>query len=417
MRLKTRFSLIATGLVIFLISTPIIVLYARGLKFDLETRKFVQTGAIVVRTQPTKALVFLDDKQRRGSTPSNLRFLETRDYNLRIEKDGFQSWSKRLNVRAPFVTWANHDREFVTLFLQNPKLEQTIPITAVSVSKHRDQIAFLNNNQIGLINVNNADVDNFGTIMTPIWLSDLIKLPITWENPVQIFQKIGANSRFGVEAAQIPAIQQADTNGDYTALRLNNDLYVLMDNKLTAIDPNVSAFTLDGNVIWYIQGNLLKRYNFGSQAKEIMNNTVPLSTNARVIRTPNQIYALLDQGLFVLADDFEKISDRVTQATYDAPSGRVLFANSNEVSIYNSSTKNSELILRTTTTVENPTLNWLTGYVFYSSEGKIKAIELDGRDRRNVYDIAEDLGNFTLSEDGKTLYTFSDSEIKQYTIR
>src|SRR3989344_1915064 len=121
MRLRNRLLLIALGMVIFAIVTPALVLFARGYKYDFEENKIVKTGVLVVRTRPDQASVFLDDKLQPSTTPLNLRFLPPKDYLVRVEKDGYKPWSKRLPVKAEFVSWANLNREFLTLFFQKPE--------------------------------------------------------------------------------------------------------------------------------------------------------------------------------------------------------------------------------------------------------------------------------------------------------
>ncbi len=313
MRLTARFSLIGIGIILFLIATPFLVFYARGFIIDWKTGHITKTGALVVHTQPTKALVYLNDELKANTTPSNIRFVIPGDFNVRIEKDGYQSWTKRLTIRPQLVTWANENRDAIFLFLKNPTLGNT-----------------LNLNQLSTIKPEN--------------------------------------------------------------------------------NPNPDE-------VWTVQKNLLKRYKKSTNTTDIISQTVPLAKTAEVIRSNNQVYLILDNKLYVLNDTFEKIYDNVIAATWDAASQQLLFSNNNEILIYNPASKNSELILRSSTPIGNPVLNWTTGYIFYQNEGKIKAIEVEGRDHRNIYTISDAAKNFALDEAGKTLSVISDTDIKQYTIR
>jgi hypothetical protein len=51
------------------------------------------------------------------------------------------------------------------------------------------------------------------------------------------------------------------------------------------------------------------------------------------------------------------------------------------------------------------------------NEGKIKAIELDGRDHRNIYTIADAGESFVLSKDSKELFVEKDKQIEVLEIR
>jgi hypothetical protein len=92
-------------------------------------------------------------------------------------------------------------------------------------------------------------------------------------------------------------------------------------------------------------------------------------------------------------------------------------SNDNTIFAYDPTNKITDLILRSTTAIKNVILNWPTGYIFFANDGKIKAIEFDGRDQRNLYTLADDLGHFTVSGNAKKLYVFDEKEIREYQIR
>jgi hypothetical protein len=328
MKLRNRFLLVGFGVIAFLVVTPFIVLYARGFKIDWQNRSFVKTGAMVVRTEPEKAQIYLNDELSTSVTPTNLRFLLPGDYSIRLEKENYQSWTKRLSVRSQIVTWANSDRDFITMFLKNPIVENNW--TGSSVTVNDNEITFLENNQPTRIDVENGSSDTISSLPTP---------PV--EDTVQQISDI-----------------------------------------LTSV-----------------------------------NIPVPTFTSGEIIRAENQIYLILDQNLYLVNDHLEKIYGPVNFAHWNSQSKQLLYANDNEIYIYIADWKTSDLILRSITPVKNPILNIETGFVFFQNENKIKTIELDGRDHRNIFTLTDALNNFSLSEDGKSLFVFNDSDIKQYTIR
>ena len=323
MTLKLRFSLIGFGIILFLIVTPILALYARGFMIDFNTRQIVKTGAMVIKTDPAKAAVYLNGKQQQSLTPTNIRFMAPADYDVRIEKAGFQTWTKRLNVRQQFVTWINLNREAITLFLKDPKLEQT-------------------------------------------WITDNAK-PYT-----------------DVEVAKIINIQQP------------------------------VPMPIDS---WFLENNQLKYKKSDTDNPQIIADNIPPFTKSQIIRAENQIHLILDDALYAVNNGLEKIYSPVLAAAWDPASKQLIFGNNNEILIYNPSTKNTDLILRSSSQISHPMLNSETGYVFFTADNKIKAIELDSRDKKNIFDLVADLGNFTISTDGRTLYTFNNTKINKYTIR
>lgn len=315
MTLKNRFSLVAFGVILFLITTPILVLYARGFQIDWNTYKFVKTGAMVIKTHPTKATVFLNNRLKSTETPLNLRFLPPADYEVRIEKDGYQTWTKRLTVRSQLVTWVNDNRKFIVLFLSKPKLEQTWPADQASI----------------------------------------------------IFPEQGVD----------------------------------FDNQ------------------WYFETGQLKYKKSPTDSAQIITDKLPPYTQGQIIPAENQVYLILDYGLYALNGTLEKIYSPVNFAKWDRISRTLIYGNDNEILHFYPNSKNSDLVFRSLKPVKNAVLNSETGYVFFQTEQKVKAIELDARDRRNIFEIIDlpDSDSFVISDDGKKLYTIKASEIEEYSIR
>ncbi len=415
MTLRNRFLLVGFGVFIFLVITPALVLYARGFQVDWKNKTFVKTGALVVKTEPTKAKIFINDEESNSTTPANIRFLLPDDYNIRIEKEGYQSWTKRLSVKSQLVTWTNLNREFITLFFTNAKQEYSVAVKAASISRNADEIIYVSPSEVGDVNIKDGD---FNTIVK----ANDIKFPllsssieIKWHDASKTISLLANKNILNLLEKQISSIQHIETNGEEIVGEISNNLYLVTSNGLVEIDTAISDFTMDNDDIWYIQGQSLKHFNLNSSKSELITSILPLATKNKIIRTNNQIYLILDSGLYLFNGNLEKIYSNVNYASWE--DGQLLYANDNEIYLYQPNTKDSTLILRSLTAIQNPIMNSQTGFVFYQNEGKIKAIELDGRDHRNIFTIADALELFTVSSDGKLLYTISDSEIKKYRIR
>jgi hypothetical protein len=211
MKLRNRFLLVAFGIIVFVILTPILVLFTRGYQIDWANKKFVKTGAFVVKTLPTKASVFIDNKVVKGTTPETVRFLLPGDYVLRIEKDGFQSWTKRLHVQAQIATWANLDRDFVTLFYMYPKAENQIPVNFSSMSKDGAELAMVSGSELSILNLSNQSVGKLGDISN-------FRVPYTftpelfWSNGIAVWNSF---SQSGNVSPDISKISKIETDGNY----------------------------------------------------------------------------------------------------------------------------------------------------------------------------------------------------------
>lgn len=100
-----------------LIATTIVIFFGKGYVVNLNGRTVEKTGMLVVKSQPDGAKIFIDGEWKSASpyTFSNLR---PKSYLLRVEKEGFSTWEKQVNVYPELVT----DMTAV-LVSMTPKLE------------------------------------------------------------------------------------------------------------------------------------------------------------------------------------------------------------------------------------------------------------------------------------------------------
>jgi hypothetical protein len=117
---KVKNILILIFVVIFLIATPLIIIYSQGYRFDFESKKFVKTGGFYFKTHPTSCEVYLDGKLNKKTDflfgAAFIKDLLPKKYDVKIKKAGFFPWEKTLEVKEGFVTEAKS----IILFPQNP---------------------------------------------------------------------------------------------------------------------------------------------------------------------------------------------------------------------------------------------------------------------------------------------------------
>lgn len=90
----------ALTLVALLLATTLIVLYAKG--YRLEQKGLSQTGQLVLKSTPDAASVFVNGKFV-AATNSVLN-LSPGEYTVKIVKDGYAAWQKKLKIEAEVVT-------------------------------------------------------------------------------------------------------------------------------------------------------------------------------------------------------------------------------------------------------------------------------------------------------------------------
>jgi len=95
---------------IFILGTPLLIGYSKGYRLN-DALGLIQTGGVYLHSDISNTLVFLDDEfvENNGAFLRNTLIqdlLPNRYYNLRAQRDGYQSWVKVLYVEPNLVTEA-----------------------------------------------------------------------------------------------------------------------------------------------------------------------------------------------------------------------------------------------------------------------------------------------------------------------
>ena len=139
MTLKFRRCLYISFFLLFFILAPIVIFYAQGYRFDLGRNRMVKTGGLSVDSTPRNAQVYLNGsytepnwlekrflvfktffgmRKMGGNTPAIFQNLVPDIYQIDVEKDGYYTWSKKVDVYSEQVTFL----EDIYLFLKNPEV-------------------------------------------------------------------------------------------------------------------------------------------------------------------------------------------------------------------------------------------------------------------------------------------------------
>lgn len=132
--------LFAPGIIILLlIITSLVIFYARGYRIDLGSGKasFFGTGILVATSTPNGASVYINNHLTTAT--DNTVNLTPGEYSVKIFKDGYLPWEKKLKIEKEVVTSAD-----ALLFPTAPKLE-SITNTGVkyaSLDPSKTRLAF-----------------------------------------------------------------------------------------------------------------------------------------------------------------------------------------------------------------------------------------------------------------------------------
>ena len=113
-----------------------------------EEQAIRKTGMIAVRSIPDGAKVYIDNDLI-TATDDTITNLTPNKYKLKVEKEGFETWEKEINVYPDLVTDIT-----AILVLQSPKLEPltSLDVKTFALSNNQNNIVFTsaNNTQPGL---------------------------------------------------------------------------------------------------------------------------------------------------------------------------------------------------------------------------------------------------------------------------
>jgi hypothetical protein len=122
--------------IIFIVAAPLMVLYARG---DILGTgwTFLPTGGIYVNAAPTGSNIFLNNKLKDSTSFFSkdivLKSLRSGTYDVRVEKDGYNTWSKKIKVSNNLVSDAN-----VFMLPQKVELKEITKYLASSTVKNSE---------------------------------------------------------------------------------------------------------------------------------------------------------------------------------------------------------------------------------------------------------------------------------------
>lgn len=206
-----------------------VVLYAKGYRLDFSNKgnQFVAgTGLLVLTSVPNGGRVFIDGNLTTAT--DNTINLSPGTYSIRIEKDGYFAWSKKVTVKKESVTKTDAllfpstpKLEAITVLgSANPIIDPTNTLIAYSVSSSTAE-----QNGIYILTADNRPILSNGTSNTQI-ASDL----------QDRFSK--ANYEFSPDGKQLLA---TITLGRASSTSANQTVYLLDTNRLNTTPQNVTV--------------------------------------------------------------------------------------------------------------------------------------------------------------------------------
>ena len=439
---KTRFFIFGIFVIIFLIITPIIILYSLGWRFSFKDRKMLKTGVLYFKILPKNAQIYLNGNLKKKTDlffgSALIENLSSKQYEIEIKKDGFYSWKKNLAVEENKAT----ELKNILLIPQNPNFTSLSskdedfyfsPDEKIIILKEKEdapgqewalKLFDLDKNiksylveekdflkQAGLQNkkiITNVDLINLKfspdskTIILETSIGETLKywlLPIDTATP-----KLTQLDYFNISSIETV----------YFNPKNHQELFALDEEKLNKIDlvnkeispaaKDIISFAILGDNVYYLKKNgLLYKTNLSFDSEEKLNAT-PLSiekeTEYKLFLFSNSVI-LKEKDSFYWFDkkerNFKKFNEGGTSINFSPDGRKLVYFTDYEIWILFLEKINEQpekeagqqlFLTRFSEKISNAF--WYGNYyLIFNAGDKIKVAETDDRDRINIVDLTE----------------------------
>ena len=355
-------------IIIFLVVTPAIILYAAGYRYNFQKHKLQKTGILILKSRPEGAQIYLNGDLQESNTPAHLANLVPEDYLIKIEKEGLYPWQKTLPVRSRTTTFA----ENITLFKKNLPTEIADGNITLSVlSPDNEKIVYLLENEKS----------------EEVWLLNLKG----YEKKLLYGTSLGdrlpnSNLEWSHDGQKI-LITITDKS-----LKAK---YIIFDYRTQA----ATTYKYLDEFYFEFRG-VAEKNALGFAASEEFSLLPGSSSLLAVLNKKIQDLKIwnINSGDLI----FETEAD---SAAWSKNNDKILYTKNFEIWFYNPSSEQETLITRYSKEVKK--IGWINdNYILALLDNTLKAIELDERDQRNVTDLLklDDIKNFDIDPDGQKIY-------------
>jgi len=331
-----KYFAIILGIAAFAAVAFLISAFAFGWRIDFSNFKTYRSGVLTVQSNPSGAQVYLDGKKIYQKTPLDIRDLKPGKYLLKVEKDDFLPWEKKVEVKSGMVT----REENIILFAK--KIEEELV-----VKEKIDKVTKSPNGQAAAFEI--IEEQNRGVWLLNFLTKQQTKLfPLTTQHLeknysiLKMFWGLDSECLFIVikSGEELSAILLPTYNPkDYIEFPLSGvpsqviadfprgQSYVLIEGKLILLTPdqqktiltNISQFVEINNTVYAIQnspkGSTISSFSIERLQPEIIISSPSQlnfisSRNLLLTDEKNKLFYLADKKIIPLEIEAEYLQDK-----------------------------------------------------------------------------------------------------------
>ena len=443
----------ALTIVFFLLISPIAILYTSGYRYDFDNKSLQKIGMIIIKTTPENADIYLNDQYVANKSPYKESSLFPDTYNVKISRDGYNSWEKSLTVKSKLVTWISYAR----IFLLDPPtrtVAERLEPADFALSPNYNKLAYvasdLSGPELWVTDIETLDQNKIfsaeslsgnykkGSLTNLRWspnnrnvLFDLTSGNIIRHFIVDIEKPTESTL---MPQTNLKQLRWDAQDADFVYYLNKDSLYSLNLTKIiepTTIAQNVVSYNFNSRSIYYLkrttENNGLDVLNITKNQTEQNSepttiSQVPDHNYTLEISPDNQLALLADNKTLYLADgnNFTKLKDNVLDFAWSAKDNGLVMVTENEVWFHKIekdgkqighpqySLNETNLLTRYSTKIDSAVWYPDEEHILFATNNKLYIKELDNRDKANSTELASDLPdgqqNIWFDKKGKKIY-------------
>ena len=456
---RTRNVLFIILFILFLITAPIVVFYSLGWRFNWETKRIVQTGVFYFRVWPKNAQLYIDgdfkDKTDFFFNSISVSDLLSGKYKIEIKKGDYYDWRKTLEIKKREITeaknivlipknpafniiaeqvtdffFSTNERKIILKQEDNKTWSLKLFDLEKNIKSHLIEERDISKQEVEIINLEFSH--NSKIVLLELGLKENIQYYILEieKTPAKLTQLNFLDSVEEIEfhpgnSERLFISQTIKDKKTNEQIKILNEVDITNQEILPTILENIITYSITDNKIYCLDnsGSIFKT-NFIGEEKEKL-NILPLSikeeTRYEIIILGSQIFLQENNVLYIFnktQKSFEKFFEPIKDQSLSPDYKKIVYFNDYEIYIlflekqYDQPEKetNEQLFLtRFSEKIEN--LFWYTNYYLIFNLGdKIKVIEIDERDKINIYILAQ-FKNPEIFWANKKLYILSEKKL------
>ncbi len=418
-------------IILFFAITPLVVLYTEGYRYNFQKGRVQKTGILIISSTPKKADIYLNGQKADDySTPAKIEKVLPADYEIRLSKEGYHDWQKRLTVNENQTTFA----EKIILWKMNWPVSVSLKkAESLLTSPDKSRAIYIDSNKaVQLFDFNDGkfyqidDLKEYQNVKIVSWSASSRKFLIKGEKNANTSYFVYTYNNYdlntGAEKFTLPGKGIISVKWDKNS---DNKLFTEDGSSLWSIDLMSKKPTLIGkiknwrdfipvdNIIYYLSENYLYKQSadLKKEAEKIAEINCPncliagyKSNYLILLNKENQSANLIDLSgqkkiLSLNAKGFDWLNDQT-----------LLYYNDWEIYVYHLGLENSDLITRPGQKINSAVWHPEGKHIFFATEDKIRVIELDNRELRNTVEMSSGIISDYLNFDQKGRNLFFSGE-------